>query len=186
MIDDLRRLVFLHASRTGGTSVESALFHGRGLEMCQPMKESLLYAAGLRFWGLVDGVETQHLTLEEMGGCPSHYTVFATVRHPYARAASMLSFMAPERHGSLEQMVLAKRGGPQNNWVASQTFVTRGAEVFVRLCDGESAHRVWLEEKLEGTIPHINSRPKLIINEEDRSFARRYYAEDFERFGYAQ
>lgn len=185
MIDDLNCLVFLHPSRTGGTSVEAAIMNRR-ISLNPDLPSSAFQAAGLRYFGRVENLNTQHFTWDEMSDIPDYYRCFATVRCPYKRAASMLSYIS-EKFSSFEELVTSLKGRDNYRWVRPQTDYTHGqhsVDAIVRICDGEQVNRDTLERCVGQTIPHINSSPSLELSLKDKAFIRRMYARDFELLGY--
>lgn len=170
MIDDFRKVVYFHPTRTGGSSVELMLSNGR----CALIHEQqhLLPSFGFRFWG----GSSQHYTRTEMGEVPEGYTAFATVRNPYHRAASIKAY-----NGGGSLMDILSRW--PNNAILQTEYAT-GVHYVVRMCDGESANLAWLEQMTGQKLVHTNGRPPQKLTKEEVDFVRRHYGSDFEHLGY--
>ena len=171
MIDDIRKLVLLHPTRTGGTSVETMLSDGR-VRLSHNIDDRLL-EHGFRFFG----GRKQHFRKMEMGEWPPDYIAFVTVRNPFCRAASIKAYNLPNK--SVEENIRIF----SNNGILQAEY-TCDAQYMVRMCDGERENVDWLESVTSRKLVHVNARPPQLLTQMDIDFVRKYFEEDFKYFAY--
>lgn len=142
MILHTERLLYLHPSKTAGTSVETALMsHVTGL----PAEELTPRIAQL--YGCWDGISTQHFPMSWMlDRYPfvRHWRKIVTVRHPYTRTISEFKYQLAGFRGKLQHPAYAARdinlaltsgilwkncfawhGQPQCNYLAEDVQILR-------------------------------------------------------------
>lgn len=183
MIDHNRKLVLLHPSRTGGTSVENML--GFDIYAIGRLNDPQLnLRLSVAQYGDEPALQHRDLTKHEI---PIGYRTVTTVRDPYKRAASMLSYM--NKYKTIEELVMTL---PKSYaWTIPQHMYTHIDGVLrvsdiLRICDGECIG--WSDFSKRYWLPDIpikrNSRATVILTEQDRSFVRDFYRKDFELLGY--
>ena len=195
MLAHSKRILYLHPSKTGGTSVENCLLNFE-LGVKDP---TALSRDQYIFYGLCRHRDMMHWNYHKLvKDLPflREWPSFATVRHPYDRVISEWKYQQRgERNGSSEahekdDINLAIRSGSIKkckwayHWMPQAAYVGPDTKV-LKL---ENIEEEWKKLNLGvGDLGHLNASPSpkaYELTDESKQIIQDAFPDDFEQFGY--
>ena len=193
MICHNRKILYLHPSKTAGTSIEFELLRGEGLEPTN------LSGAQKQVWSIWTGDSRQHWPYWNMlDNFPflREWDSVCSIRHPYERAVSEFRYQlivnkktrkseahkardvnSAIKNGSIWKFAWAWHGQPQINYIGPHTKIIRFETLH------EDVERVFGFRLTSHRLP----TPDLIIpelNNESKELIQQKWPNDFEPLGY--
>ncbi len=190
-----KRLFFAHIPKTGGSSLEIYLVERFGSPLAMRWRE------GAKQRGVIS--PSHHLAADDLLDVlePNMDAYFAVVRNPLKRMVSEFKFQSghgnsiPSRFGFSTWLRIMMRGVELDkriyrNHIRTQKEMTpEGSKIF-KMEDGFEPVTTWLDEVTDTTSEvsvghHLKSASKKVeMSRQDVELIHKYYAEDYDAFGY--
>lgn len=204
MISHLHHCIFVHIPRTGGTSIENAIWPGERTDADLWMGFISRYRNKYQTGGLQHLLATQ--IRQEVGeGVFQSYFKFSFVRNPWDKAVSQ--YMLTSRRKDLQDYIGMRAGDPFKRyleliprrehvqWMPQHRFIydESGRRLIDCLGRFEQLERdaagVFSHIGLAGTLPHAHATRRepleAYYDSEAAGMVAEFYAQDVELFGYS-